>query len=116
MVFVPPKDRVLEYSTSNSQTVFALSDSGDPSLNRFNASMSVGDTTIGGVVEPGVAFKSGILTYSAANQITVTATTESKGTFSASGIKQVFMGWSAAAAAGPVFITDGDSLSDGVNG
>lgn len=92
MAFVPPKDRVMEYSTSNSQTVFLVTGAVDASYNAFSASMSIGDTTIGGVIEPGVAFKSGILTYSAAGQVTVTTTEESKGTFSASGIKQVFMG------------------------
>lgn len=93
MVFVPPKDRVLEHSTSNSQTVFAVTGAVDPSMNAFSASMSVGDTTIGGVVEPGVAFKSGKLTYSAANQVTIDSTGyESKGTFSSGGIKEVFMG------------------------
>lgn len=93
MVFVPPKDRVLEHSTSNSQTVFAVSGAVDASMNRFSAHMSVGDTTIGGVVEPGVAFKSGKLTYSAANEITIDSTGyESKGTFSSGGTKEVFMG------------------------
>jgi hypothetical protein len=93
MVFVPPRDRVLEHSTSNSQTVFTVTGAVDASMNPFGASMSVGDTTIGGVVEPGVAFKSGKLTYSAANQVTVDSTGyESKGTFSAGGTKEVFMG------------------------
>jgi hypothetical protein len=93
MAFVPPHDRVLDTSTSNSQTVFAISGSGlDTSYNTFSASMSVNDTTIGGVVEPGVAFVSGILTYSATNQVTVSTVKESKGTFSSSGTKQVFMG------------------------
>lgn len=92
MAFIRPRDRVLEQSTSNSQTIFALAGALDSSFNAFSAFMSIGDTTIGGVVEPGVAFKSGILTLSAANQITVSTIKESKGSFSASGIKQVFMG------------------------
>jgi hypothetical protein len=93
MVFVPPKDRVLEHSTSNSQTVFAVTGAVDASMNAFSASMSVGDTTIGGVVEPGIAFRSGKLTYSATNQITIDSTGfESKGTFSSGGTKEVFMG------------------------
>jgi hypothetical protein len=93
MVFVPPKDRVLEHSTSNSQTVFAVTGAVDASMNAFSALMAIGDTTIGGVVEPGVAFKSGVLTYSAANQITIDSTGfESKGTFSSGGTKEVFMG------------------------
>jgi hypothetical protein len=96
MAFVPPKDRVLEHSTSNSQTVFTVTGALDLSYNAFSASMSVGDTTIGAVVEAGVAFASGVLTYSAANQVTVTTVSESKGTFSSSGVKEVFMGLPAA--------------------
>lgn len=96
MVFVPPKDRVFEHSTSNSQTVFAVTGALDLSYNAFSASMSVGDTTIGAIVEPGVAFKSGLLTYSATNQVTVTTAYDSKGTFSSSGVKEVFMGMPAA--------------------
>lgn len=96
MTALPPHDRVMEYSTSNSQTVFALTGAVDTSYNAFSAFMIVGDTVIGGVVEEGVAFKSGILTYSAANQITVTTTNETKGTFSASGVKKVCMGQPAA--------------------
>ncbi|MBR1198817.1 hypothetical protein JQ574_22735 [Bradyrhizobium sp. AUGA SZCCT0158] len=92
MAFVPPRDRVLEHSTSNSQTVFTVTGAVDTSFNAFSAFMSVGDTTIGGVVEPGVAFRSGILTYSATNEITVTTTKENKGTFSSGGTKEVFMG------------------------
>ncbi|MDP1867010.1 MAG: hypothetical protein Q8L13_11805 [Bradyrhizobium sp.] len=98
MVFVPPRDRVLERSTSNSQTVFAVTGAADASFDAFSASMSVGDTTVGGVVEAGVAFRSGVLTYSATNEITVTTTKESKGTFSAGGIKDVFMGLPASVA------------------
>lgn len=98
MAFIPPKDRVLEQSTSNSQSVFAVTGALDTSYNAFSASMAVGDTTFGVVVEAGVAFKAGLLTYSATNQVTVTTALESKGTFSSSGVKQVFMGWPAAAA------------------
>lgn len=96
--YVTPKDRVLEYSTSNSQTVFALAGAPDTSFNAFSASMSVGDWTIGCVVEPGVAFKSGKLTYSATNEITVDSTGyETKGTFSSGGTKEIMMGMPAAA-------------------
>jgi hypothetical protein len=98
MAFVAPRDRVVEQSTSNSQSVFAVTGALDLSYNTFSASMSVGDTTFGAVVEPGVAFKSGLLTYSATNEVTVSVVHESKGTFSAGGTKQVFMGWPAAAA------------------
>lgn len=92
MAFVSPHDRVLEHSTSNSQTVFTVTGAVDTSFNAFSASMSVGDTTIGGVVEPGTAFKSGLLTYSNTNEVTVTTAYESKGTFSSGGTKEVFMG------------------------
>lgn len=99
MVFVPPRDRVLEQSSSNSQSVFTVTGALDASYNAFSASMSVGDTTIGAVVELGVAFKVGLLTYSNTNEVTVTTVYDSKGTFSAGGIKQVFMGLPAAAPA-----------------
>jgi hypothetical protein len=92
MAFVPPKDRVLEHSTSNSQSVFTVTGAVDTSFNAFSASMSVGDTTLGAVVEPGTAMKVGLLTYSATNEITVTTAYDSKGTFSSSGTKEVFMG------------------------
>jgi hypothetical protein len=100
MVFVPPRDRVLEHSTSNSQSVFSVTGALDLSYNAFAASMSVGDTTLGAVVEAGVAFKAGLLTYSAANQVTVTTAYDSKGTFSSSGVKEVFMGLPSASALG----------------
>ena len=35
MAFVPPRDRVLEHSTSNSQTVFAVTGAVDTSFNAF---------------------------------------------------------------------------------
>lgn len=91
--FIPPRDRVLENSTSNSQTIFTVTGAVDTSYNAFSAHMAVNDWTIGAVVEPGVAFKSGKLTYSAANQVTIDSTGfESKGTFSSGGTKEVFMG------------------------
>lgn len=99
MAFVSPKDRVLEQSTSNSQTVFTVTGALDLSYNAFAASMSVGDTTIGAVVEKGVAFKAGLLTYSNTNEVTVTTAYDSKGTFSAGGVKEVFMGMAALPAA-----------------
>lgn len=92
MPFVPPRDRVLEKSTTNSQAIFNVTGAPDTSYNAFSAVMSVGDTTIGGVIERGVAFKSGILTYSGTNQVIVTTTLDFHGTFSASGVKEVFMG------------------------
>ncbi|MEY9466279.1 hypothetical protein ABH973_006692 [Bradyrhizobium ottawaense] len=98
MAFVPPRDRVLEQSTSNSQSVFTVTGAVDAGYNAFSASMGVGDTTFGAVVEPGVAFKAGLLTYSATNEVTVTTAFETKGTFSSGGVKQVFMGMPAAGA------------------
>ncbi|MBW7965326.1 hypothetical protein [Bradyrhizobium sp. BR 10261] len=91
MAFVPHHDRVLENSTSNSQSVFSVTGAVDASCNAFSAFMSVGDTCFGAVVEPGIAFKSGILTYSNTGEITVSQVAESKGSFSAAGTKQVFM-------------------------
>jgi hypothetical protein len=107
MVFVPPKDRVLEHSATAGTGPYALAGAVDTSYNAFSASMAVGDTTIGAIIEPGVAFASGVLTYSAANQITLTTTKESKGTFG-SGTKEIMMGLPASSAV----MVDGDqSLS-----
>lgn len=91
MAFVPPKDRVLEKSTTAGTGPYTVTGAIDTSYNAFSASMAVGDTTIGSIVEPGVAFWTGILTYSATNQITATTVAESKGTFG-SGTKEIFMG------------------------
>lgn len=91
MAFVHPKDRVLEHSTTNSATVWAVSGAIDTSYYPFSQYMSVGDTTWGNVVEPGVAFASGLLTYSNTNEITMTTVHETKGTFGA-GTKDIFMG------------------------
>lgn len=91
MTFVRPKARILERSTTSGSGPFALSGAVDLSYNAFSSFMSVGDTTYGTVVEPGVAFWSGILTYSAANQITLTTVEETKGTFGA-GTKEIFTG------------------------
>ena len=94
-VFVPPRDRVAEISTSSGPTVFTVAGAGsDNSHHKFSDFMSVGDFTIGGVVEPGLAYKTGIITYSATNEITVTTVKDSinVGSFSASGPKKVFMG------------------------
>ncbi|MCK1402016.1 hypothetical protein IVB45_17565 [Bradyrhizobium sp. 4] len=118
MAFVPPKDRVLEQSSSNSQTVFTVTGALDLSYNAFSAAMSVGDTTIGAVVEPGVAFKAGMLTYSATNEVTVSSAFDSKGTFSSGGIKQVFMGLPAGSAPsldGPQTLTDAKRAQGRVN-
>jgi hypothetical protein len=92
LTYIHPKDRTLEHSATSGAGPFALSGAIDTSFNAFSASMAVGDTTIGTIVEPGVAFWSGVLTYSAANQVTATGTAfDSKGTFGA-GTKEIFMG------------------------
>jgi hypothetical protein len=83
---------VLEKSTTSGNGPYTLAGAGiDVSFNAFNSAMSVGDTTLAMVVEPGVAFWSGLVTYSATNQITLTTVSESKGTFGA-GTKEIFMG------------------------
>jgi hypothetical protein len=92
MAAIPPRDRVAENSTSNSQSIFTVTGAIDVSHKAFSAFMSIGDTTIGGVVEAGVAYKTGILTYSASNEVTVTTVKDSNGTFSSGGTKEVFMG------------------------
>lgn len=88
MAFVRPKARILELSTTSGSGPLALAGAPDNSYNRFSAFMSVGDQTYVTVVEPGVAFWTGIATYSAANQITLTTVEEAKGTFGA-GTKEV---------------------------
>lgn len=109
MPFVRPKDRVLEKSTTSGNGPYTLAGFGiDASFSAFNSAMSVGDTTIAVVVEPGVAFWSGLVTYSAANQITLTTVDQSVGTFGA-GTKEIFMGLPAARA---VYQT-GDQRIDG---
>jgi microcystin-dependent protein len=88
MTFVRPRARILETSTTSGSGPFALAGAADGSYNRFSAFMSVGDQTYVTVVEPGVAFWSGVATYSATNQITLTTVEETKGTFGA-GTKEV---------------------------
>jgi hypothetical protein len=92
LAYIHPKDRTLEHSATSGAGPYTLSGAVDLSFKAFSASMSVGDTTIGTIVEPGVAFWSGVLTYSAANQVTATGTAfDSNGTFGA-GTKEIFMG------------------------
>jgi hypothetical protein len=108
MAFIRPKDRVAEKSTTAGTGPYALAGAIDASYNAFSASMSIGDTTIGAIVEPGVAFATGLLTYSAANQITLTTAYETKGTFGA-GTKEIFMGLPASRAV----YRNGDQAIDG---
>jgi len=88
MSFVRPKARILEMSTTSGSGPYALAGAPDGSYNTFSAFMAVGDQTYVTVVEPGVAFWTGIATYSATNQITLTTVEETKGTFGA-GTKEV---------------------------
>lgn len=94
--FVPPKDRVLEHSSDAGPGLgpYTLNGAVDASFDAFSASMSDGDWTIGGIVEPGVAFASGIITFhntSGVMTATITTSFETKGTFS-TGTKEIFMG------------------------
>ncbi|MDI4231463.1 tail fiber protein [Bradyrhizobium sp. Arg237L] len=89
MAFVRPRARILELSTTAGNGPYALAGAADNSYNTFSAFMSIGDTTYATIVEPGVAFWAGLVTYSAANQITLTDVEESKGTFG-NGTKEIF--------------------------
>lgn len=88
MSFVRPRARILEISTTSGGGPLALSGAADGSYNSFASFMAVGDQTYATVVEPGVAFWSGIATYSATNELTLTTVEETKGTFGA-GTKEV---------------------------
>lgn len=81
MTFVRPHARILEISITPGHGPFALNGAADNSYNTFASFMSIGDMTEVAVVEPGVAFWSGIGTYSAANEITLTSVEETKGIF-----------------------------------
>lgn len=88
MTFVRPRARILELSTTSGGGPLALAGAADGSYNTFGSFMSVGDQTYVTVVEPGVAFWTGIATYSAAGQITLTTVEETKGSFGA-GTKEI---------------------------
>ncbi|MEY9466278.1 microcystin-dependent protein [Bradyrhizobium ottawaense] len=88
MTFVRTRARILEISTTSGGGPLALNGAADGSYNTFASFMSVGDQTFVTVIEPGVAFWSGIATYSAANQLTLTTVEETKGTFGV-GTKEV---------------------------
>lgn len=91
MAFVRPKARILERTITAGNGPYALAGAVDGSYNTFASFMAVGDATEATIVEPGVAFWTGIVTYSAANQITMTTVEETKGTFG-SGTKEIFAG------------------------
>ncbi|WP_448031555.1 tail fiber protein [Bradyrhizobium liaoningense] len=88
MTFVRPRARILEISTTSGSGPLALSGAADGSYNTFASFMVVGDQTYVAVVEPGVAFWTGVATYSATNELTLTTVEETKGTFGA-GTKEV---------------------------
>lgn len=91
MAFVRPKARILERSITAGNGPYALAGAVDGSYNSFASFMAIGDATEATVVEPGVAFWTGIVTYSGANQITLTTVEETSGTFGA-GTKEIFAG------------------------
>lgn len=91
MTFVRARARILELSTTSGSGPLALAGAADGSYDTFASFMSVGDQTYVTVVEPGVAFWTGIATYSATNQLTLTTVEEAKGTFGA-GTKEVMAG------------------------
>ncbi|MDX3971179.1 MAG: tail fiber protein [Bradyrhizobium sp.] len=91
MTFVRARARILEISTTSGSGPLALNGAADGSYNTFASFMSVGDQTYVTVVEPGVAFWSGVATYSATNELTLTTVEETKGTFGA-GTKEVMAG------------------------
>jgi microcystin-dependent protein len=99
MTRVRAKARILERTTTAGNGPYALA-AVDNSYNRFSSIMAVGDTTFASVIEPGVAFWTGLVTYSAANQITLTTVEESTGTFG-SGTKEIMAGTLAAQSAFP---------------
>jgi hypothetical protein len=99
MAFKRPMARILERTITAGNGPYTVS-AMDAAWNRFSSFMSVGDTTFASVVEPGVAFWTGIVTYSAANQVTLTTVEEAKGTFGA-GTKEIMGGHLAARGAVP---------------
>jgi microcystin-dependent protein len=91
MAFVRPKARILERSITAGSGPYALAGSVDGSYRSFASFMAIGDATEATVVEPGVAFWTGIVTYSGANQITLTTVEEASGAFG-TGTKEIFAG------------------------
>jgi microcystin-dependent protein len=91
MARVRAKARIGERTITAGNGPYTLAGAWDASYNTFASMMAVGDTTTLSVVEPGVAFWTGIATYSATNEITLTTVEETKGTFG-SGTKEIFAG------------------------
>jgi microcystin-dependent protein len=92
MAMVRPKARILERTITAGNGPYTLGGAVDLSYNTFSAFMADGDTTYISVVEPGVAFWTGIGTYGASgNTMTLTTVEETKGTFGA-GTKEIMSG------------------------
>ena len=92
MARVRSKARILENSITAGNGPYALRGAVDGSYNTFASIMADGDTTNISVVEPGVAFWTGLGTYAAgANTITLTEVEETGGTFGA-GTKDIIAG------------------------
>jgi microcystin-dependent protein len=90
MPFKRPNARVLERTTTSGNGPYTLAGAVDGSFNTFASYLANGDTTYASVVEPGVAFWTGIVTFNTGpNRITLTTVEESKGTFGA-GTKEIF--------------------------
>lgn len=94
MAIVRSKARILERSITAGNGPYALGGAVDGSYNTFASILSIGDVTFATVVEPGVAFWTGYVTYSATNQVTLTTVEETKGTFGA-GSKEIFTSYPA---------------------
>jgi microcystin-dependent protein len=90
MARVRAKARILENSFTPGNGPYALNPL-SPDYNRFASIMAIGDTTLASVIEPGAAFWTGLVTYSAVNEITLTTVEETKGTFGA-GTKDIMAG------------------------
>jgi microcystin-dependent protein len=90
MARVRAKARILENSITPGNGPYALN-ALSPDYNRFASIMAIGDVTEASVIEPGVAFWTGLVTYSNTNEITLTTVEEAKGTFGA-GTKEIMAG------------------------
>jgi microcystin-dependent protein len=89
---VRARARILERSITSGSGPWSLAGAVDDSYNTFSSFLADGDSCYGSVVEPGVAFATGWLTYhSSGNTIELTDPEEAKGTFG-SGTKEIFAG------------------------
>jgi microcystin-dependent protein len=92
MALVRARARIVERSITSGGTPWALAGAVDDSYNTFSAFMADGDRTYASIVEPGVAFATGVVTYDAgSNSLALTEVEEVKGTFGA-GTKEIMAG------------------------